>query len=159
MFFPPPRPSAAGLPGEYAAKASRLDSRFCGTPRGEVGPVARRLASFGAVQGLVFGHWAEVSTHVEALLSGAAQYGAQRHWVAMRANEPNDALGALAWVLRRRWGMTAWRASVRLLLDRLEYVGRGAMQGYRRRTAASEHAAAARRDAQWLFRRRGRRPM
>jgi len=147
---------AAGLPSEYAAKAARLDSRFCGTQHGEVGPVSRRLASFGAVRGLVFGHWAEVSTHVEALLAGAAQCGAQRHWVAMRANEPDDALGTLVWVLRRRWGMTAWRAAVRLLLDRLEYVGRGAMQGHMRRTAASERAAAARRDAQWLFRRRRR---
>ena len=142
------------LPGEQATKARRLDQRFCGTQVGEVGPVSRRLASYGAVRGLVVGHWAEGSSHMEDLLSGAAHTGSLRHWGAMRAREPTDALGTLAWILRRRWGMAAWRSAARLLLDRLEFVGRGAVAALSRRAAASERAAAARRDAHWLFRRR-----
>ena len=145
---------ADALPAEYANKARRVDQRYCGTPEGDVGPVERRLAAYGPVRGIVFGHWAEGSRHVENLLSGCAQSGSQRHWSTMRAREPADAYGTLAWVLRRRWGMAAWRSAARLLLDRLEYVGRGAVQAQSRRTAASEHAAASRRDAHWLFRRR-----
>ena len=90
-------------------------------------------------------HWAECSTHFEALLSGAAYAGSLRHWAAMRAREPADANGTLAWLLRRRWGMTAWRATVRLLLDRLQYVGQGAIRANARRAAASDQANAARR--------------
>ena len=75
--------------------------------RGRRWPVARRLASYGPVRGLVFGHWGEASAHVEDLLSGCAHSGSLRHWVAMRAREPTDALGPLAWALRRPWGMAA----------------------------------------------------
>ena len=99
------------------------------------------------------GHWAEGSTHFEALLSGAAYCGALRHWTAMRAREPFDANGTLSWLLRRRWGMTFWRSAARLLLDRLSYVGRGAMHADGRRADAAEAAAVARRAARWLFRR------
>ena len=141
------------LPGEAAAKARLLDTWHCGTADGEVGPVARRLAAYGPVRGLVFGHWAEASMHVEALLSGCAHTGSLRHWIGMRARDPADAIGSLAWTLRRRWGMTAWRSAVRLLLDRLEYVGRGAEAARARRVAASERHSAGRRDAHWLFRR------
>eukprot|EP00973_Karenia_brevis_P022245 3060677-Karenia_brevis.AAC.1 len=69
----------------------------------------------------------------------------------MRAREPKYALGSLAWLLRRRWAMTAWRKAARLLLDRLQYVGRGAVCASARRDAASEAAAAARRASHWLF--------
>ena len=71
----------------------------------------------------------------------------------MGARESVDAFGTLAWLLRRRWGMTAWRANARLLLDRLEYVGRGAVQANSRRALAAERAADSRRSAHWLFRR------
>ena len=144
---------ADALPAEAATKARNLDARYCGTPAGEVGPVARRLASYGPVRGLVFGHWAEATSHVEALLSGCAHTGSLRHWIGMRARDPSDALGPLAWTLRRRWGMTAWRSAARLLLDRLEYVGRGAEAARARRVVASEHAVAARGEARRLFRR------
>ena len=69
--------------------------------------VQARLASFGPVRGFVVGHFAEGSEHMEALLTGAAHCGSLLHWAGMRAREPIDALGAVAWLLRRRWGMTA----------------------------------------------------
>ena len=141
------------LPREYAGRARRLDEQFCGTLQGETGPVARRLDAYGAVRGLVFGHFAEASTHVEELLSGCAHSGAMRHWSVMRAREPADAVGSIAWMLRRRWGMTAWRSAARLLLERIEYVGRGAMQATSRRAAAVERAAHERRTLHWLYRR------
>ena len=145
---------AAAIPSEAAAKARQLDRRFCGTAAGELGPVERRLNTYGPVRGLVFGHWCEASQHVEALLSGCAHSGAQRLWAQMRAIDPHDALGVLAWLLRRRWGMAAWRSAARLLLDRLEYVGKGSAPAQARRAHAAERAAATRRQAHWLFRSR-----
>ena len=144
---------ADALPAEMSRKARQLDQRFHGTPAGEVGPVGRRLAAFGAVRGIVVGHFGEGSAHLEDLLTGAAHCGSLRHWAGMRAREPRDAHGTLASLLRRRWGIAAWRAAARLLLDRLEYVGGGSMRAHDRRAAASEAAAAARRAAHWLFRR------
>ena len=41
----------------------------------------------------------------------------------MKAKNPEQAKGAVAWLLRRRWGMTALRENARLKLDRLQYVG------------------------------------
>jgi hypothetical protein len=145
---------ADALPAEYAAKARRLDSRFSHTPAGAVGPVERRLLSFGPVRGLVFGHWAEGTAHVDDLLAGCARAGAEMHWRGMRAREPADALGTLTTVLRRRWGLAAWRAAARLLLGRLEYVGHGAIAGHARRHTARDAAALERRCEHWLFRRR-----
>ena len=71
----------------------------------------------------------------------------------MRAREAQDVNGTLAWLLRRRWGMTFWRSAARLLLDWLAYVGRGATQAGGRRADASEAAAVTRRAAHWIFRR------
>ncbi len=63
------------LPAEYVGKARRLDQRFCATQSGDVRPVERRLSTYGAVRDLVFGHWAETSEHVGAILAGCARCG------------------------------------------------------------------------------------
>ena len=55
----------------------------------------------------------------------------------MRCADPGRATGGLAWLLRRRWGLTALRENARLKLDRLEYVGRGATAALQRRAIAS----------------------
>ena len=66
----------------------------------------------------------------------------------MQVATPGSAQGILAWLLRRRWGMTAMREAARLKLERLEFVGRGAAHAADRRGAASfSDAAAARRAA------------
>ena len=71
----------------------------------------------------------------------------------MRAQDAGDAVGTLAWQLRRKWGLEAWRSAVRLLLDRLQLVGAGATQAHDRRVDASDRALSSRRSAHWLFRR------
>ena len=53
-----------------------------------------------------------------------------------------DAKGVLAWLLRRRWAMTALRETARLKLDRLQYVGAGAAAAELRRASAATAAAA-----------------
>ena len=138
---------AAGLPNEYANKARTIDQRYCGAGRGVQGPVERRLQSYEPVRGLVFGAWGEASPVVSKLLSAMAHAGAQRHWRSMRCDDPPQAVGVMAWLLRRRWGLTALRENARLKLDRLEFVGRGAVAATQRRTAAAELQASRMRAA------------
>ena len=102
---------------------------------------------------------ASSSDAVHSLLHMAAHSGATRHWRSMRASDHAGAVGAIAWLLRRRWGVGACRAAARLLLDRLEYVGAGAVAAAGRRETARCGAAEARRAAAWLCREgRGGRP-
>ena len=110
-----------------------------------------RLRSFEPVRGLVFGAWGEASPATAKLLTVMAQCGAQRHWRSMRCTDPDRAVGALAWLLRRRWGLTALREAARLKLSRLEYVGRGAAVAQRRRDRASEDHMARQRAAARIF--------
>ena len=57
----PPDMRADKVHAEYLAKARALDRKWCGTPVGQgvIGPIERRLVSYGWVAGVVFGyyHW------------------------------------------------------------------------------------------------------
>ena len=66
----------------------------------------------------------------------------------MRSDDPAQAVGVLAWLLRRRWGLVALQEAARLKLQGLEHVGRGATAAARRRDGAeAAHAARARAHA------------
>ena len=143
---------ARGLPASYAAKARRVDQQFCSTPSGQTGPVETRLRSFEPVKGLVFGAWAEASPDVHTLLRALAAAGSLRHHQSMGAASPSEAHGALAWLIKRRWAMTAAREAARLTLARLEFVGRGAAAALRRRKTAESIAARMRRESCWQHR-------
>ena len=139
---------ALALLKEYTDKARRLDTTFCGARADEPGPVESKLRTFDPVRGIVFGAWAEASPDVDKLIGVLAGIGARRHWRAMRAPGPDEAKGALAWLLRRRWALTALRENARLKLERMEFVGRGAVAAASRRaTAATGEEARARRAA------------
>ena len=56
------------LPGEYARSAKTIDEEFGGVPKGVVGPVARKLASFPRLRGWVFGAWSEASPDIHSLV-------------------------------------------------------------------------------------------
>ena len=96
---------------------------YVGTRLGVVGPVEAKLRSYERVLPLVFGAYGETSAGMEQLLQTLAELGADHHWRAMKAKNPEQAKGAVAWLLRRRWGMTALRENARLKLDRLQYIG------------------------------------
>ena len=104
------------------------------------------------MKGLVFGAWGEASPDVHRLLGVAAQSGARRHRIGMNASCEAAAGGALAWLLKRRWAMTAVREAARLTLSRLEHVGKGAPAAAARRALAEGVAARARRAACRLVR-------
>ena len=67
----------------------------------------------------------------------------------MKARRVNEAKGALAWLLRRRWGINAVRENARLVLDRLQYVNSDTRRQERslRATMGAENRARARYDA------------
>ena len=137
----------------HASKARRVDKKICGTQDGGVGPVEQKLRTFDPVRGLVFGAWGEASPDTETLLPALARAGAGRHWRTMRCADADSAVGVLAWMLRRRWALTALRENARLKLERLEFVGRGSAAAASRRAAGQEdHAARARRAAATLAR-------
>ena len=69
----------------------------------------------------------------------------------MQVSGLGQAQGVLAWMLRRRWGMTALRENARLKLERLEFVGTGAVAAADRRAATSSSAALAVRRAACSF--------
>ena len=138
---------AAAIPAEYARKARRVDGAYCGTLSGSTGPVERRLQTFDPVKGLVFGAFGEASPDVHRLLSALAHAGSMRHYRRMQAQDPEETRGALAWLMRRRWALTAARENARLTLSRLEFVGRGSGAAAARRTEAEGRAARARRAA------------
>jgi hypothetical protein len=138
---------ARALPAEYAGKARHIDQQFCGTAPGSVGPVEAILRTYDPVRGLVFGAWGEASPDVERLLTAFSRSGAAHHWQTMQVATPASAQGVLAWLLRRRWGMTALREAARLKLERLEFVGHGAAHAADRRVAACNSVAAAARRA------------
>ena len=72
------------------------------------------------MRGIVFGTWGEASPEVERLVHIFSSSGAAKHWRSMHAASPAEAKGGLAWLLRRRWAMTALRENARLKLERLQ---------------------------------------
>ena len=70
---------AGQLPGENAAKTSKVDEQFAGTAVGDVGPVLQRLQGFSPVKGLVFGSFGEASAGVSKLLDALAWTAARKH--------------------------------------------------------------------------------
>jgi hypothetical protein len=128
---------ARRIPCEYHSKARHIDETICGAPRGTAGPVSLKLRSLGDIRSLVFGAFGEAASDVERLLGAAADAGAQNHRMSMGAKDPVEARAALVWLLRRRWGLAALRANARLTIDRLEFVGRGAVAAADRRTDAA----------------------
>ena len=135
---------ARAIPREYSTKAQTVDRRYCNTPVAAVGPVEAKLRTYDPVRGLVFGAWGEASPDVERLLATFAKSGAERHWRDMGATNEQGAIGGLAWLLRRRWAMTALRENARLKLERMEMVGAGAGIAADRRAWAQETALARR---------------
>ena len=113
---------AAKLPADYASQARRVDRTYCGSANGEVGPVEAKLRQFDPVCGIVFSSWGEASKDAHALLEVIATAGAKHHVATMWSESVEVARSGLIWMLRRRCGLAALRASARLLLARLCFV-------------------------------------
>ena len=106
-----------------------------------MGPVAAKLASYPLLEEWVFGTWAECSPHVHDLVHELAT--ARLKYVQelerkegrgrRRGFSDVSALSVLTGQIRRGLSLVAARSQARLLLDRVEAVGRGAVEAARRR--------------------------
>ena len=129
---------AGRIGAEYLGRARALDRRWHHTLPDSQGPIETRLRTYGEVRGLVFGSWGEASPDVSWLLAEAADIGVSRSRAFCPADDedaPNALKAKFAGTLRRRWGMMALRANARLLLERLSFVGGGAVRAHSRRAA------------------------
>jgi hypothetical protein len=140
----------AAVHGEYAYKAKVIDRKYNGIAKDAVapGPVARKLAEFGRVQGLAFGAYGEASEDVFALLDEIARVGAIRGWRDMGCNNELAARGILTQMTRHALGIAVVRANARLLLDRVVTVtGRAGCDEARKRRKKAHFGWRARRNA------------
>ena len=69
---------ARTLNSEYLDKAKLVDRQYGEVQEGTVGPVQRKLESFGEVKGLVFGAFGEGSEDVHTLVQSLATIRARR---------------------------------------------------------------------------------
>jgi hypothetical protein len=101
-------------------QAKQLDEKYCGIASGAVGPVQRKLLSFGPVVGIVFGAFGEVSEGVRELVKLAARRAAEIHYTDMGAKTIKSAASALRTCFRRELAIANIRAHAHLKLRRLD---------------------------------------
>ena len=166
---------AEGLTEEYSKSAREVDRKYCGVPQPpplqpgaprpprQIGPVESRLNNFGRVRGWVFGAWGECSEEVHTMVQKLAEAKVQRAGtqpgrsrLLFRSREAQ--LAEEVAYLRRRPSFTAVQQQARLLLDRLQLLGEGAGEAFRRREWAEQarRADARERRAQLVCLQQGR---
>lgn len=114
---------------DYHKEARETDKKFNDTPQGSVGPVEARLNSFGTIQGLIVGAFAEGSSHLHHLIEQYANTAANRLWRGMGARNAMEAKNILKQDARRHLGVEMARGNARHKLGRLEQWQGNAEQG------------------------------
>ena len=133
---------AGQLHQSYVAKARATDRAYCGTLEGAVGPVERKLASMGEVEGIVVGAFGEVSSATHALINHMAKSRVQvaRPQLGrrgqLRSEEPEMAITTA--FLRRTLSICAVTGQAFSLLGRLEGLGTGGAAALTRRSFAAQ---------------------
>jgi len=141
------------IPGEYEFKAQTADMQYNGCGRknvtecraagckccDHVGPIRTELRRHRLV-GYVMGAYGEMSDSVHRMVKKLAPIGAATWKRKLPTASYVSACGRLAWMMKRRLGVTAVRAGARLLLDRMEFIGPGAgARADRRKEAKRRH--------------------
>ena len=141
---------ADGLTQDYARKAREVDWQHCGTPRPPpvqqgipqpprvIGPVERKLLTFGNVTGWVFGAWGEASEDVHTLVHKISEARVEveqtlpgQQQGPLRAREAR--MASVVGYVRRSLSFTTVQQQARLLLSRLQLLGPGEADAARRR--------------------------
>ena len=111
---------------EYVRHAKYADEKFCGVPSdAPTGPFRQRLAEYGTVLGLVFGHYAEASSNVHSLIHRAAERIAVATGLQEGCSSLEVATAAQTRRLYRTFSIVCHRERARLVLQGLQYVGDG----------------------------------
>lgn len=131
---------AGQLHQSYVDKARNTDRKYCRTPEGITGPVENKLASMGAVKGVVLGCFGEASQATHDLIyhlavSRVRVAGPQRGRRGQFREEQAEVALQTAF-LRRTISLCGVKAQSFSLLGRLEGLGSGGSAAARRRTYA-----------------------
>ena len=131
------------LPGQYLQKAREKDQLWFPeqTGEGRRGPLEACVASY-SMAGFVFGHMGEASRGVREFLNMCADVGSREESIArtVGATSQEAVKSTLIRRFRQKIGLTAWRGTADLLLNRIQYLG----VPDRPRTKAQRKAALAR---------------
>ena len=116
----------------------KLDQRYHGTPAGQVGPLQRRLESFGRLQGLVVGSFQEASQDLHSLLEYLTDAMLKARGLA-RGREGSDwERGIVLNGFRRELSLVAAKAVSACLLGKASKLGEGHRQAAKRRVWARQ---------------------
>ena len=108
------------MPEEYRKPLEKLDIKYHGTSVGETGPLVRRLAGFGQLQGLVVGAFQEGSKDLHGLIETLAD---NKLGLARGREGTEHERAVIVAGLRRKLSMIAAKANSACLLDRIERIG------------------------------------
>ena len=146
------------LPGEYRNPLKKLDAKYHGTTDGQVGPLVRRLDSYGKLLCLVMGSFQEGSKDLHLLLDLLADAKIRARGLA-RGMEGTEAERSIILMnLRRELSTAGAKANSACLIGRVARLGEGHRLAARRRVWAQreqdmrEEAA----RAHWLANIKGR---
>ena len=124
---------AAKLQGEYKRPLEKLDRRYHGTQQGQVGPLVRRLDSYGPLVGLVVEAFQEGSKDLHALLDTLATSQLRFKGLARGREGTEHERSVILSGLRRSLSMCAAKAYSSCLMDRVARVGEEFREAARRR--------------------------
>ena len=142
---------AAGLPNLYKVALQRLDTSHHQTPAGQVGPLVRRLQSYGKLEGLVVGPWGEGSKDLHSLVKVLAETKLAAKAGSLGRQMSEKELGVIVNQVRRYLSTSFIRAQSLCLINRLIYLGEGAQAAAGRRVLAKQLEEGRRRDRQATF--------
>ena len=121
------------LAGGYRRPLAIIDRRYHGTAKGEVGPLVRRLESFGQLQGLVVGVFQEGSQDLHGLLEILTNSELRAKGLARGREGSEQERAVILSGYRRRLSLCAAKANAACLLDRVWRIGEDHRQAAKRR--------------------------
>ena len=133
---------ASNLEHEYIMKARAADTKYNGTPKGEVGRVEAKMVELCPVKGIVCGNFGEVSESTHKLIAAMATSrvrvaGPKRGRRGVIRSEDAERSMVVS-SIRRKHGVATVKAQAFSLLGRLESLGPGTAAGVGRTREARE---------------------
>ena len=122
------------LAEEYRKPLATLDTRYHGTPAGQVGPLVRRLESYGQLQALVMGSFQEGSKDLPSLLGILADSQLKAKGLARKKERSDQERSVILAGMRKQLSMAASKAYSACLLGRVARVGEEHRQAAERRS-------------------------
>jgi hypothetical protein len=142
---------ASRIPAYYRRQLADLDSKYHGTARGQTGPLVQRLASYGKIESLAAGPWADVSKDLAQLILTMGELRVSTRARARGRERADWELGTVVAEMRRFLSCSIVRAQGLCLLSRLCYLGDGSKSAAQRRAQSKRGEEGRRQEARAFF--------